>query len=119
MDRVSSKVSPGTGAVSSASGDAKASPFPYSSVRTPLLAGDDKYAPEGPSRGGGGLLSLGLGATEEGGDNDDRVDGDEEEADEDTLLGNASLSEAYHRRQQAIEVRHRQLQQSTALTSFL
>ena len=38
---------------------------------------------------------------------------------EDDLLGRTKLSDAYRRRQEAIEVRHRQLQQSTALTSFL
>ena len=35
------------------------------------------------------------------------------------LLGRAPLSDTYRQRQEAIERRHRQLQQSTTLTSFL
>jgi len=35
------------------------------------------------------------------------------------LLGRAPLSDTYRKRQEAIERRHRQLQQSTTLTSFL
>lgn len=42
-----------------------------------------------------------------------------EEEQEALLLGKVTLSDAYRRRQEAIEVRHRQLQQQSSLTSFL
>jgi hypothetical protein len=120
---------PSPAALSAAAAAAAAAPSSSITPAAPPATLAPAAAALGPPLGLAGPSAAAVGERTDGGEGgrgrgagarattDEAAAYDEEQ--EALLLGKVMLSDAYRRRQEAIEVRHRQLQQQSSLTSFL